>query len=74
MFSALEIVAVIVVLGGLLFLQMKTRTGSLFPYLAVAILILMLIFATRIIRSLVGTVLVLLVLCVVLLWRFARST
>jgi hypothetical protein len=73
MLSALEIAAVIVVLGGLLLLQMRTRTGSLFAYLAVGILLLMLILATRIIRSLVGVVLALAVLCLVLLWRFARS-
>lgn len=74
MLSALEIVALIVVLGGLLLLRMRTRTGSLFAYLAVGILFLMLILATRIIRSLIGAVIVLAVLCLVLLWRFVRST
>lgn len=63
MLSALEIVALIVVLGGLLLLQMRTRTGSLVTYLAVGILLLMLILATRIIRSLLGAVIVLAVLC-----------
>jgi hypothetical protein len=74
MFSTLEFVAVIVVVGGLLLFQMRTRTGSLFPYLTVAILLLVLILATRIIRSLVGVVIVLAVFCVVLLWRLVRST
>ncbi len=74
MLSALEIVALIVALGGLLLLQMRTRTGSLFAYLAVGILLLMLILATRIIRSLLVAVIVLAVLCLVLLWRFVRST
>jgi hypothetical protein len=73
MLSALEIAAVIVVLAGLLVLQMRTRTGPLFAYLAVGILLLMLIFATRIIRSLLGVVLMLGVFCLVLLWRFLRS-
>jgi len=73
MLSALEIVVVIVAVGGLLLLQTRTRTGSLFPYLAVAILLLMLIVATRIIRSLIGVAIVLGLLCLVLLWRFARS-
>ena len=74
MLSALEIVALIVVLGGLLLLQMRTRTASLFPYLAVGILLLILTFATRIIRSLVGVVIVLAVFCMLLLWRLVRST
>ena len=73
MLSTLEIIVVIVVVGGLLLLQMRTRTGSLFAYLAVGILLLMLILATRIIRSLVGAVMVLAALCIVLLWRFVRQ-
>ena len=73
MLSALEIVVVIVVVGGLLLLQMKTRTGSLFPFLAIGILLLMLIVATRIIRSLIGVVIVIALLCAVLLWRVVRS-
>jgi len=73
MLSGLEIVVVIVVVGGLLLLQMKTRTGSLLPYLAVGILLLMLIVATRIIRSLIGVAIILVLLCAVLLWRVVRS-
>ena len=73
MLTALEIVAVAVVVGGLLLLQMRTRTGSLFPYLVVGILFLMLVVATRIIRSLIGVVIVLAVLCGVLLWMVVRS-
>ena len=73
MFSALEIAAVIVVMGGLV-LQMRTRTGSLFSYLAVGILLLMLILAARIIRSLVSVTVILAALCMVLLWRLVRST
>ncbi|MGD0550944.1 MAG: hypothetical protein ABSA81_10450 [Candidatus Bathyarchaeia archaeon] len=74
MLSTLEIVVVITVVGGLLLLQMKTRTGSLFPYLAVGILLLMLILGTRIIRSLVGVVILLAAFCIILLWRLVRST
>jgi hypothetical protein len=74
MLSTLEIIVVILVVGGLLLLQMRTRTGSLFPYLAVGILLLILILATRIIRSLVGVVIVLAVFCMLLLWRLVRST
>jgi len=73
MLGALEIIAVVVVVSGLLLLQMRTRTGSLFPYLGVGILLLMLIVATRIIRSLIGVVIVLALLCVLLLWRVIRS-
>jgi hypothetical protein len=73
MFSTLEFVAVIVVVGGLLLFQMRTQAGSLFPYLTFAILLLVLILATRIIRSLVGVVIVLAVFCVVLLWRLVRQ-
>ena len=72
MLSTLEIIVVIMVVGGLLLLQMKTRTGSLFPYLAVGILLLILILATRIIRSLVGVVIVLAVFSSILLWRLLR--
>jgi hypothetical protein len=73
MLGALELIAVILVLGGLILLQMRTRTGSLFPYLAVGILLLMLIVAVRIVRSLIGVVIVLALLCVLLLWRVVRS-
>jgi hypothetical protein len=72
MLDALEIFAIIVVVGGLLLLQMRTRTGSLFPYLAVGILLLMLIVTARIIRSLIGLAIVLVILCGVLLWRIVR--
>ena len=72
MLDALEIFAIIVVVGGLLLLQMRTRTGSLFPYLAVGILLLMLIVTARIIRSLIGLAIVLVILCGVLLWRVVR--
>jgi hypothetical protein len=73
MLSTMEIIVIIMVVGGLLLLQIRTRTGSLFPYVAVAILLLMLILATRIIRLLVGAVIVLAAFCAVLLWRFVRS-
>jgi len=72
MLGALEIVLIITVVGGLLLLQIRTRTGSLFPYLAVGILLLMLMAAMGIIRSLVSVVIVLVLLCGVLLWRVAR--
>jgi uncharacterized membrane protein len=68
MLGALEIVLIIIVIGGILFLQGKTRTGSLFPYLAVGILLLTLIAAMRIIRSLVSMLLILTLLCGFLLW------
>jgi hypothetical protein len=75
MLDAFEIILIIAVVGGLLLLQIRTRTGSLFPYLAVVILLLIVFAAVRIIRSLVGLVITLALVCgVVLLWRIAQSS
>ncbi len=73
MLGALEIVAIILILGGLLVLQTKTRAGSLSLYVTIGILLLLLIVGMRIIRSLVGVVIVLAVICFILLWRAVRS-
>lgn len=74
MLQPLEITLIIVILGGLVLLQARTRTGSLAPYVAVVILLLILIVATRIIRFLVGAVIALALVCVVLLWKVMRSS
>jgi hypothetical protein len=74
MVDALEIILIIAVVGGLLLFQIRTRTGSLLPYLAIVILLLIVFAAVRIIRSLVGLVIILVLLCGVLLWRIARSS
>jgi uncharacterized membrane protein YqjE len=74
MLDALEIILIIAVVGGLLLLQIRTRTGSLFPYLAIVILLLIVFAAVRIISSLVGLVIILVLLCGVLIWRVARSS
>jgi len=73
MLGTLEIVAIILILGGLLLLQTKFRAGSLPLYVTIGILLLMLIVAMRMIRSLIGVVIVLALICAVLLWRVARS-
>lgn len=73
MLGALEILLIIIVVGVLALLQVRTRSGSLFPYLAVVILLLALILAVRVIHSLVSLVIVLVLLCGFLLWRVARS-
>jgi hypothetical protein len=73
MLGTLEIAAIILILGGLLLLQTKFRAGALPLYVTIAILLLMLIVAMRIIRSLIGVVIVLTLICAVLLWRVARS-
>ncbi len=73
MLNVLEILLIILVVGGLILLQVRTRTGSMFPYLAVVILLLILIVAARVIRSLFGLVILLALLCGVLLWRVIRS-
>jgi uncharacterized iron-regulated membrane protein len=74
MIDALEIILIIAVVGGLLLLQIRTRTGSLFPYLAIVILLLIVLAAVRIIGSLVGLVIILVLFCGVLMWRVARSS
>ena len=73
MLGTLEIAAIILILGGLLLLQTKFRAGALPLYVTIGILLLMLIVAMRIIRSLVGVVIVLALICIVLLWRVVRS-
>lgn len=73
MLGAMEIVAIILILGGLLLLQIKFRAGTLPLYVTIAILLLMLIVGMRIIRSLIGVVIVLALICIVLLWRVVRS-
>ena len=73
MLGALEIAAIVLILGGLLLLQTKFRAGALPLYVTIGILLLMLIVAMRIIRSLIGVVIVLALICAVLLWRVARS-
>lgn len=74
MLGPLEIILIIVVLGGLLLLHTATRVGSLALYLTIGILLLMLIVAVRVIRSLVGMVIVLAFICAILFWKLARST
>jgi hypothetical protein len=74
MLDALEIILIVAVVGGVLLLQIRTRSGSLFPYLAIVILLLIVFAAVRIISSLVGPVIILVLLCGVLLWRVARSS
>jgi len=64
---------ILAVLIGLLLIQTRARFGSLAPYVAVGILLLMLIVAVRVIRSLVGVVIILGLVCGVLLWKFVRS-
>ena len=64
---------ILAVLIGLLLIQTRTRFGSLAPYVTLAILLLMLIVAARIIRSLVSVVIILALVCGVLLWKFVRS-
>jgi len=73
MLGALEIAAIVLILGGLLLLQTKFRAGALPLYVTIGILLLMLIVAMRIIRSLIGVVIVLALICAVLLWRVARA-
>ena len=73
MLGPLEIVLILAVLIGLLLIQTRTRFGSLAPYLAVGILLLVLIVAVRIIRSLVSIVIIVALVCGFLLWKFVRS-
>jgi hypothetical protein len=73
MLGALEIIVILIVVGGLLLLQIKTRTGPLIPYMAVVILLLLLMAAMEMIRSLTGVVLVLALLCGLLLYRVVRT-
>jgi hypothetical protein len=73
MLGQLEILLIVIVLGALVFLQIKTRTGPLIPYMAVVILLMLLILAMQMIRSLSGVVMMLALLCGVLLWRILRS-
>ncbi len=73
MLGALEIIVILIVVGGLLLLQIKTRTGPLIPYMAVVILLLLLILAMGMIRSLSGVIMVLALVCAVLLYRVVRS-
>jgi len=73
MFSALEIILVIAVLGGLFLIHTRTRAGSLPLYIAVGILLLAIIAATKFIYSLIGIVLLLVLVCVALFWKLARS-
>ena len=73
MLSVPEIILVIAVLGGLFLIHTRTRAGSLPLYVAVGILLLAIIAATKFIYSLIGIVLLLALICVVLFWRIARS-
>jgi len=73
MLGALEVILITVILGGLLLLQARARAGSLMLYMTIGILLLMLIFAMRIIRSLLGVLIALGFICAILLWRIARS-
>jgi len=73
MFGAFEIILIIAVLGVLFLIHMRTRAGSLPLYVAVGILLMVIIAATKFIYSLVGIVLLLALICVVLFWRVARS-
>ncbi len=68
MISPWEILLVAVVLGALFLIQTRTRSGSLLLYLAVAGLLVVLILAIRMIRSLIGAVLALVFLGAILLW------
>jgi len=71
--GALEIVILVVILGVLLLLQTRTRAGPLVLYATIGALVLMLILALRVIRSLVGMLIVLVFVCIILLWRVLRS-
>jgi hypothetical protein len=71
--GTLEIVAIVVIFGGLLLLQAKTRAGSLPLYVTIGILLLILIVTMRFIRSLIGVLIVLALFCVILFWRVLRS-
>ena len=73
MLGALEVIVILIVVGGLLLIQIKTRTGALIPYMAVVVLLLLLIAAMEMIRSLTGVVIVLALLCGVLLYRVVRT-
>jgi len=73
MFGAFEIILIIAVLGVLFLIHTRTRAGSLPLYVAVGILLMVIIAATKFIYSLVGIVLLLALICVVLFWRVARS-
>lgn len=72
MLNVLEILLIIIVVGGLVLLQVRTRSGAIFPYLTVVILLLILIVAARFIRSLFSLLIVLALLCGVLLWGAIR--
>lgn len=73
MLGALEIIVIAVILGVLLLLHARTRAGPLVVYVSVGVLLLMLIVAMRVIRSLVGVVILLAVICMILSWRVVRS-
>ena len=73
MLGQLEILLIVIVVVALVFLQIKTRTGPLIPYTAVVVLLMLLILAMQMIRSLSGVVIMVVLLCGVLLWRLLRS-
>lgn len=60
------------VLGGLLLLQTRIRAGPFVLYAVIAILLLTLAYAMRIIRGLLGVVFVLGLVCAVLVWIIVR--
>jgi hypothetical protein len=73
MFGALEIVFIAMVLGLLFLIRTRRRTGSLAVYVTIGALLLALIFATRIIRSLFGWVVLLALLCGILILALVGS-
>jgi hypothetical protein len=68
-----EIVLILLVLGGLLLLQTRGRMGSVPLYVVIGVLLLVLFFALRFIRSLLGFLVLLAVVAGFLVWlRFRR--
>lgn len=73
MIGGFEIVLILLVLGGLLLLQTRGRMGSVPLYVVIGVLLLVLFFALRFIRSLLGFLVLLAVVAGFLVWlRFRR--
>jgi uncharacterized membrane protein len=73
MFSAWEIVFIIVILAWLFVIWTRRRAGSLALYATVGLLVLALILSARIIRSLLGWVVLLALLCGLLILGLVGS-
>lgn len=66
--SAFEAFLILVVLALLFFLQIKTRSGPLFLYVTVAVLLVLLFATLRLVRSLLGIIVMFAIFAVVLLF------